>query len=423
MELPRHGPTLRAAALALSVSSLAIALAACGDQGAGATASSVSCSTAVPGVTKTEIKAGLLWGDSGSGASSMRAFRAGVDARLGLVNDSGGINGRKITYAWRDDASDQNINLTSAQQLVDEEKVFGIIEAPGATTGSVGWLSQRNIPVTGLASDPGWVNLGNMFSFYYLGKGSSTVYGDVIRAQGGTRAALITTGSKSELDFGRQYSASLAATHIPIVKEFPVSETTGYQNIAQQLKQNDIDTLAGVVLPDAAVNILSAVRTLGGQLKVVVMPLGYDPKLLQTQGPALAGALISTETRPWQLNTQEQKTYLNAMNLYAPEIQPADQDSGVDGFVSADLFVRGLQAAGPCPTRESFISGLRAVHDYDGAGLVPGNIDLATNYKQPKPCYYFVQISKDGKQFLPMFNGQPQCGNPITAAQMDQLLS
>ncbi|ADP78530.1 ABC transporter substrate-binding protein [Pseudofrankia inefficax] len=422
MELPRPSTARRVAALALSVSSLAVALTACG-QGDGTASGSVSCSTSAPGVTKTEIKAGLLWGDSGSGASSMRAFRAGVDARLDLENDRGGVNGRKITYAWRDDASDQNINLLGARQLVDEEKVFGIIEAPGATTGSVAWLGQRNVPVTGLASDPGWVGLANMFSFYYLGNGSSTVYGDVIRAQGGTRAALITTGSKSELDFSRQYSASLAAAHVQIVKEFPVSESTGYQNMAQQLKQNNIDTLAGVLLPDAAVNILPAARALGVQLKVVIMPLGYDPKLLQTEGPALAGTLISTETRPWQLNTPEQKTFLDAMNQYSPEIQPPNQDSGADGYVSADLFVRGLKAAGPCPTRESFIAGLRAVRDYDGAGLVPGNIDLSQNYKQPRPCYYFVQVSKDGKQFVPLFDGQPQCGSPISAQQMDQLLS
>ncbi|MBL7490552.1 ABC transporter substrate-binding protein [Frankia sp. AgB1.9] len=422
MELPKPSTARRVAALTLSVSSLAVALTACG-QGNGTASGGVSCSTTAPGVTKTEIKAGLLWGDTGSGASSMRAFRAGVDARIGLQNDRGGVDGRKITYAWRDDASDQNINLLGAQQLVDEEKVFGIIEAPGATTGSVSWLGERKIPVTGLASDPGWVGLANMFSFYYLGNGSSTVYGDVIRAQGGTRAALITTGSKSELDFSRQYSASLAAAHVPIVKEFPVSETTGYQNLAQQLKQNNIDTLAGVLLPDAAVNILPAARALGVQLKVVIMPLGYDPKLLQTEGPALAGTLISTETRPWQLNTPEQKTFLDAMNQYSPEIQPPNQDSGADGYVSADLFIRGLEAAGACPTRESFVSGLRAVRDYDGAGLVPGNIDLSQNYQQPKPCYYFVQVSKDGKQFVPMFDGQPQCGNPISAQQMDQLLS
>jgi hypothetical protein len=30
---------------------------------------------------------------------------------------------------------------------------------------------------------------------------------------------------------------------------------------------------------------------------------------------------------------------------------------------------------------------------------------------------------EDGKQFVPMFDGQPQCGNPISVQQMDRLLS
>jgi branched-chain amino acid transport system substrate-binding protein len=422
MALRRHRQILRAVTLALSVSSLAVSLTACG-QGNRNSAGAVSCATSAPGVTSTAVKAGLLWGDTGSGSATMRAFRAGVDARLGVENDKGGVNGRQVTYVWHDDESDPNLNLRAAQQLVDEESVFGIVEAPGASAGSLSWLSQRSIPVTGLASDPGWVNLANMFSFYYLGGGTSTVWGDVVRSQGGTRVAMIGTGTKSDSDFSRQYSASLVASHLPIIKQFGISEVSAYQNIAQQLKQSDIDTLAGTLLPDAAAGLLPAARAVGVKLKVAIMLIGYDSKLLQTEGPSLAGAMISTEVRPWQLNTPDQQAFLGAMNTYSPEIQPPDQDSAVDGYVSADLFLRGLQAAGQCPTRESFISGLRAVTDYDGAGLVPGNVNLADNYRQPRSCYYFVRISDDGKQFVPMFDGQPQCGTPISPEQMDKLLS
>jgi branched-chain amino acid transport system substrate-binding protein len=109
------------------------------------------------------------------------------------------------------------------------------------------------------------------------------------------------------------------------------------------------------------------------------------------------------------------------MSDYAPEIQPPTQDPAVNGWVSADLFIRGLEAAGNCPTRESFITGLRAVKDYDGAGITPGtSIDLSTNFRETSTCYYAIKISKDGSRFEPT-SDTAICGDVITPQQMTAL--
>ncbi|MDT3444092.1 ABC transporter substrate-binding protein [Pseudofrankia sp. BMG5.37] len=427
MSLPLRRRALRTTALAVGASSLAIGLAACGGSG-GSTSAGAGCKTSVPGITPTQVKAGMIWSDSGPSAASMRAFRAGVDARFGSVNDEeGGIFGRTLTYAWRDDQADQALNLSGTQDLVNNEHVFGMIAMPSASgAASVDWLGQQKIPVMGLASDPSWLGKNNMFSWFYLGTGSATTWGKYIHDQGGTRVGVFVVGtSASNNDFNHQYVASLKANGIQVVRTFQsTSAVTDYRSVAQQIKADHIDAIGGVLLPDAAASVLTELRkigvTLGGGLKVALMPLGYDSSSLATYGQSLAGVSIFTAIMPFEVNTPGQRTFRQAMNNYSPEVQPPTQDSAVDGWLSADLFIRGLRAAGECPTRESFISGLRAVKDYDGAGMTPQNTnDLSTNYRDISVCYYAIKVSQDGSKFEA--GSQPECGAAISQEQMNAL--
>ncbi|OHV39093.1 MULTISPECIES: ABC transporter substrate-binding protein [Pseudofrankia] len=426
MSLPLRRRALRAAALAASASSLAAGLVACG--GSSDNAAAGTCTTTAPGITPTEVKAGMIWSDTGPSASSMRAFRAGVDARLESANDEeGGVFGRKLKYAWRDDRADQALNLSGTQDLINNEHVFGLIAMPSASgSASVDWLSRQKIPVMGLASDPSWLGKTNMFSWFYLGTGSATTWGKYIHDQGGTRAAVFAVASSaSNNDFNQQYIASLKASGVQVVRTFQTaSAVISYPNVAQQIKAEDIDAIGGVLLPEMAANLLPELRkvglALGGNLKVALMPLGYDGSSLATYGTSLAGASIFTAVKPFEVNTPGQQKFRQAMNTYSPEIQPSTQDSAVDGWLSADLFIRGLKEAGQCPTRESFITGLRAVKDYDGAGMTPQDAnDLSTNYRDISVCYYAIKVSQDGSRFEA--DSQPECGAPISQEQMNAL--
>ncbi|MDT3442955.1 MULTISPECIES: ABC transporter substrate-binding protein [unclassified Pseudofrankia] len=426
MPLPLRRRTLRAIALAASAGSLAVGLVACGAEGGGAAGGAV-CDTA-PGVTPTEVKAGMTWSDTGPSASSTLAFRAGVDARLDVANDEeGGVFGRKVTYAWRDDQGDPRLNVTLVQELLDQENIFGFIYGSGASEDSANLLQERNVPVTGLASDPDWQGKNNMFSWFYMGNGSSTAWGKYVYRQGGTRAAVFAIdGSATSGDFTQQFVASLKARGVKVVKTFQTTSTViDYRSVAQQIKAAGADTIGGVLPPDMAANLLPELRkvglALGGKLKVVLMPTGYDSSNLAKYGQSLAGVSIFTNVKPFEINTQGQQKFRQAMATYSPEVQPPTQDSAVQGWLSADLFVRGLKEAGPCPTRESFISGLRGVKDYDSAGMTPEDtISLSTNYQNVSVCYDVIRISQAGDRFEP--DTQPECGVKITPERMSTLL-
>lgn len=408
--LRRH--LLRSAAAATGVS-CAVALTACAsstDAGAGGTG---SCATS-PGVTAGAVNAGLLYTDSGPTGAGLTAFRAGIDARFGLANADGGINGRKITYAWRDDQGQAGANLTQAEDLLTKDSVLGLIEGPNGTdAGSADYLAKQHLPVAGLGSDSVWLNHDNMYSWLYVNTTPSTVFGQYVRAQGGTRAAMVDlAGDQGSQNSVQQLAASLNKAGIATPLNIEIAPgTANYTAIASRLKEADIDTLAGVVLPDSLANLVPALHAVGVNLKVALLPLGYDPALLRQLGPAMAGATIYMASRPFEQNTPAQQEYLTAMSTYAPEVTTPAEESAVWGWLAADLFLDGVRAAGRCPTRDSLTAGLNSLHDFDGGGLLPARVDIAKARTVPT-CYAFVKVSADGKRFEPVPVADP-CGKPI----------
>ncbi|WP_241245637.1 MULTISPECIES: ABC transporter substrate-binding protein [Protofrankia] len=367
-------------------------------------------------MTSAEVKAGLLYSDSGPGASPVHGFRSGVQARFELANAEGGVNGRKLTYAWRDDATDPSVNLIGARQLVENEEVFGVMEGLQAGSGSAQYLDEKGIPVTGFAGEAAWSEHQNMFSWHYYSseKGASTVWGDFVRSRGGARAAMVNMAlSDASRKYREEIVDSLRASGISVDMEYEVTAgTTSFDALARQMKAARIDTIAGVIFPDVLAKLIPAVRAANVDLKAVIAPTGYDPALLLQLGPALAGLVVYINFVPFEANTPAHTRLLNAMTAYATENQTPAQEGTVFGWLSADMFIRGLQEAGPCPTRQGFIDSLRKVRSYDGGGLLLKPVDFATNIGQLSDCYAFVQVSDDGSQFVPL-QPIPYCGKPV----------
>jgi hypothetical protein len=97
------------------------------------------------------------------------------------------------------------------------------------------------------------------------------------------------------------------------------------------------------------------------------------------------------------------------MSLYSPELQPPDQELALTGYINTDLFLAGLEAAGACPTRAKFVDNLRAVHNYDGGGLLPAPVDLGV-VGQLNVCYTFLRANPAGSAFEIVKGAAPLCG-------------
>jgi branched-chain amino acid transport system substrate-binding protein len=111
------------------------------------------------------------------------------------------------------------------------------------------------------------------------------------------------------------------------------------------------------------------------------------------------------------VNSAAQQQFAAAVASYAPETPRAQSIGVVGGYLAVDMYIRGLKAAGGCPTRASFIAALRNIHDYDGNGLIRPNVDLA-HYREPNGCLNVVRVSADGAAFEPQ-GSEPVCGHSV----------
>src|ERR1700755_3600826 len=118
-----------------------------------------------PGITPNQVTLGFLYPDSGASSSALSSARAGFEARIGLANEEGGVRGRRIAYEWRDDAGSGPVAATATEELVDHEKVFGLVTASAALADSMDRLTRQGVPVTGVAVEPSWAGRENRFSF------------------------------------------------------------------------------------------------------------------------------------------------------------------------------------------------------------------------------------------------------------------
>ena len=117
----------RLLALTLAVFMI-LALAACGTKTTTATSTdTATVDDGTQGVTDTEILIGNSAAVSGAYAPVGVPFIAGIQAYLDMVNDAGGIDGRKITFIHYDDEFDPVKGKSYLQQLVEDDKVFAVV--------------------------------------------------------------------------------------------------------------------------------------------------------------------------------------------------------------------------------------------------------------------------------------------------------
>ena len=83
-----------------------------------------------PGVSDTEIKIGNTMPYSGP-ASALGAFGKSEAAYFAMINEQGGINGRKIAFISRDDGYSPPKTVEAVRQLVEHEHVLLLFNTLG----------------------------------------------------------------------------------------------------------------------------------------------------------------------------------------------------------------------------------------------------------------------------------------------------
>ncbi len=100
-----------------------------------------------PGVAATEIKVGAIFPFSGP-ASALGAVGKSLTAYVNLINDKGGVNGRKINLIALDDAYNPSKTVEQARKLVESDEVAFMFSTLGTASNLAiaKYLASKKVP-------------------------------------------------------------------------------------------------------------------------------------------------------------------------------------------------------------------------------------------------------------------------------------
>jgi len=334
-----------------------------------------------PGVTDNEILIGSCSALEGPSHFLGTETVTGAKAYFAMINEAGGVDGRKLKLVAYDDSYDPAKTEACFNRLM-EQKVFALGFFVGTPTAVkyIPMAESNKIPVVGLFT------------------GAQTLYVPLRHWVVNVRASYFDE-TREQIDgmwgtlgyrkIGVIYPEdAFGAAVLEGVKA--ALKTHGAEPIAVASYQRQTAQVGGAINtvssanPEAVV-VVGPSNTVAPILKqshakgwkplfLTVSFVGTDELILEA-GPDAEGTVITQVVPPYYLT--EYKTvalYRRALTKFFPSAQP--NFVSLEGFVDGMVLVEGLKRAGKDATREGLIRAIESIHDHD-LGLGP---QLKLNY-------------------------------------------
>jgi branched-chain amino acid transport system substrate-binding protein len=361
-----------------------------------------------PGITDTEIKVGQTMPYSGP-ASAWGAVGRAELAYLKMINNQGGINGRKINLISLDDAFSPPKTVEQTRRLVEQEGVSIIFGSLGPGNLAVReYLNDKHIPQifvlapTETYNDPQhfpWT-IGLQPTFYLEGK----IHARYILAH--------KPDAKIGILYGNDQIAKEAAKGIEdglgekaaklIVKE--VSYETSDPTIDSQLtmlKGSGADVFYNISVPKVAAQAIRKVSEMGWKplhflsygsqsISAVLEPAGLENAI-----GIISAAFGKDPTDPRWRDDPNTKEFLAWMQKYYPGGKASDIFIGA-GWAFAQPLVYVLQQCGDDLSRENIMRQTTNLHNVALSWLLPG-VTLNTSPTDYQPIKEMRETRFNGK--------------------------
>jgi branched-chain amino acid transport system substrate-binding protein len=411
-------------ALLASALTVAMAVSACGSSG---TKSTGSASTG--GGEKT-LTVGVLTDLTGPSASGFTSTELGIKAAVGAINDAGVIKGVKLKYVMADTQSTTQGALSAAQSLVQKDKVFMIMESSAYFFGAVPYLFKEKVPVVGGGFDGDeWSNpkYTNIFSSVTVTDTSlvENTTGLYMKARGVTSCGSIGYAILSSARGAEGAVKSCAAVGLKnsyLNTQIPYG-STDLGAVAIAIKNAGVNGLVFSTVPNTAFALLARLKQLGVTLKSALLPVGYGGDLLQDKGAVAAaqGYEFLTVGEPVEMKTPATESFQAALAKYAG-VTGTPTFAEYQAYIGMYAIAAGLKLTAADPTRANFITKLRGVKDFDGAGLFGTHVVDFSQYHShgtgggvSGSCIWAAKLT--GSTFAPVPD-TPICGSIIPGAKL-----
>ncbi|MGH9128237.1 MAG: ABC transporter substrate-binding protein [Acidimicrobiales bacterium] len=385
---------------------LAIAVAGCGN----APPSAFSSRGATPGVTPTSVKVGGLAAVTGPLGNQYAPAFEGAQAYFDMVNAAGGVHGRRIDLiAKLDDQTDPATDVSQARALVQGQKVFAVVPVASPVFSAGAYLAGQHVPTFGYNINPAqWEAGPTMF-----GQDGSFIDPTALDVAGPFLANKLGKHRVAVLSYAIPQSAQCAAGQAASFKQFGFdvalvdsSLPLGAFDLSADVARIAAARVGLVVMcmdPTGNAAVSKALARAGLNHVVQYWLNGYDQASLASYGPAYEGAYLSPGYVPYQevASSPGLSQYLSQLKRYFPHSQVSE--ASVAGWVSAAMFVKGLDLAGRNLTRAKLVSAVNSLTSFTANGIEPP-VNWRQDHTGPGTynCSAWVQVRHG--VFVPVFH-------------------
>jgi branched-chain amino acid transport system substrate-binding protein len=336
------------------------------------------------GASDTEIKVGNIMPYSGP-ASSYGLIGKTEEAYFKMINDQGGINGRKINFVTYDDGYSPPKAVEQVRKLVESDEVLFVFNPLGTPSNSAiqKYLNSKKVPqlfvATGAtkwndAKDFPWT-IGWQPSY----QSEAQIYAKfLMKEMPNAKIAILYQND----DFGKDYlkgtkeGLGAKASQIIIEESYEVSEPTIDSHIVK-IKAANPDVLLIYTTPKFGAQTikktaeltwkpLQIITNVSASVGSVMQPAGFE----NAQG-VLSAAYAKDGADP-QWNTDAgMKKWSEFLDKYMPGANKTDGNL-VYGYGVAQTLVKVLQMCGDDLTRANVMKQAASLKDFEPDTLLPG---------------------------------------------------
>ncbi len=336
------------------------------------------------GASDTEIKLGNIVPYSGP-ASAYGAVGKAQAAYFKMINDKGGINGRKINYISYDDAYSPPKAVEQTRKLVESDEVllmFSALGTPSNTaihkymnakkvphlflaTGATKWNDPKHFPWT-MGYLPSYQSEGRIYAQYLM------------KEKAGAKVGVLYQND----DFGKDYLKGLKdgfgdkASTVVIEDSYELTEPTVDSHIVK-IKAANPDVVVIFATPKFAAQTIKKIAELAWKPTMIVPGVSVSvgqvlkPAGLENSQGVISAHYAKDATDPQWKDDPGMIAYKEFLAKYVPDGNPADS-SLMSGYNIAVTMAILLKQCGDDLTRANVMKQAANLKDIQQPTLLPG---------------------------------------------------
>jgi branched-chain amino acid transport system substrate-binding protein len=365
-----------------------------------------------PGASDSEIKIGQTMPYSGA-ASAYGTIGKAEAAYFAMINDQGGINGRKIKFLTVDDGYSPPKTVEQIRKLVEQDQVLLLFQTMGTATNNAvhKYVNDKKVPHLFLASgaslwaDPehfpwtiGWQpDLQTEGAIYAQ---------DILNNNAQARIAVLYQNDDYGKDYIKGFSAGLgadAAKMIVAVASYESTDPTVDSQVVT-LQASGADTFFNVSSPKFAAQAIRRAHDIGwkprqyltsgsSSVAAVLQPAGFEKSI----GIISAAYIKDPTDSQWQ-DSPSYRDWLAWMKRYNRDADVADRFN-VYGYSAAQTLVQVLRQCGDDLTRENVMRQAENLQDLQLPMMLPGVL-ISTSSSNFHPIRQMQLQRFDGERWV-----------------------